>query len=220
MSMSQLWQGMASERAVSAAMPMVLWLRMLSLAAHARALQAAGRPLHGPRRQRRHPSCPRSNRTTSPTQRLNATNFLGVNGIPIAINEADYIRMWDSGRRRSWASTSAETVSNCTFPPVPPAPPVAVPAGGRSRTGSGDVQRGTGDGQRGRAQCHIRKGQRDREAGRGEPEGGPGRAGRCSRPPIKGGPRPIRGSFCRRLHSRACRWFRSWAPRSVSCRSS
>src|SRR5919197_6757174 len=40
-SLASLWTGTASERAVSATMPMVIWLRMLSLQAHKRAAQAA-----------------------------------------------------------------------------------------------------------------------------------------------------------------------------------
>ncbi|MGB0961253.1 MAG: PPE domain-containing protein, partial [Mycobacterium sp.] len=40
-SLAQLWQGIGSERAVQASMPMVTWLRVLSLQAQKRALQAA-----------------------------------------------------------------------------------------------------------------------------------------------------------------------------------
>mgnify|MGYP000456923538 CR=1 FL=1 len=40
-SLAQMWQGMGSERAIPASMPMVVWLRMLALQAQKRALQAS-----------------------------------------------------------------------------------------------------------------------------------------------------------------------------------
>lgn len=40
-SLGQMWQGQGSERAITATMPMVVWLRMLALQAQKRALQAA-----------------------------------------------------------------------------------------------------------------------------------------------------------------------------------
>lgn len=130
-SMSQLWQGAASERAVAAAMPMVLWLRMLSLAAHARAMQATGQATAWTTAATSTPQLPEIEQNHVTNATLHATNFLGVNGIPIAINEADYIRMWTQAAT-IMGVYECETQLQCTFPPVPPAPPVTIPAGGEA----------------------------------------------------------------------------------------
>lgn len=127
-SLSQNWQGMASERAVTAAMPMVLWLRMLSLQAHKRALQASAQASSWTVAATGTPQLPEIelNHVTNAT--LHATNFLGVNGIPIALNEADYIRMWNQAAAVMTAYET-ETVLNTTFEPVAPPKPIAVPPG-------------------------------------------------------------------------------------------
>ena len=131
MSMSQLWQGAASERAVTAAMPMVMWLRMLALAAQARALQATGQATAWTTAATTTPQLPEIEQNHVTNAVLNATNFLGVNGIPIAINEADYIRMWNQAAS-IMGVYQFETGVQTTFPPVPPPPPVTVPAGGEA----------------------------------------------------------------------------------------
>lgn len=131
MSMSQLWQGQASERAVSAAMPMVLWLRMLALAAQARALQATGQATAWTTAATTTPQIPEIEQNHVTNATLHATNFLGVNGIPIAVNEADYARMWMQAAS-IMGVYQTETGIQTTFPPVSPPPPVTVPAGGEA----------------------------------------------------------------------------------------
>ena len=87
-SLTQMWQGMGSERAIQAHMPMVIWLRTLSLQAMKRALQATAQA----------DAYSTALATTPPLAEielnhithavLEATNFLGVNTVPIALNEA------------------------------------------------------------------------------------------------------------------------------------
>jgi PPE-repeat protein len=62
------------------------------------------------------------NRVTTAT--LHATNFLGVNTIPIAVREGEYAAMWAQDvavQSAYWAAT----VANTTFEPFTPAPPMA-----------------------------------------------------------------------------------------------
>ncbi|MCZ0731211.1 PPE family protein [Mycolicibacterium iranicum] len=129
-SLGQMWQGMASERAISAVMPMVLWLRMLALAAQLRAAQASAQASAWTSAATATPQIPEIEQNHVTNAVLHATNFLGVNGIPIALNEADYIRMWNLAAS-VMGLYQADTSLNTTFPPVPPPKPITVPAGGQ-----------------------------------------------------------------------------------------
>ncbi|WP_183466230.1 PPE family protein [Mycolicibacterium iranicum] len=127
-SLAQMWQGTASDRAIMAAMPMVLWLRMLSLQAHKRAVQASAQASSWATAATGTPQLPEIEQNHVTNATLHATNFLGVNGIPIAINEADYVRMWNQAAAVMTAYET-ETVLNSTFEPVAPPKPITVPAG-------------------------------------------------------------------------------------------
>ncbi len=123
------WTGAASDRAVSATMPMVLWLRMLALQAQKRALQAGAQA----------DSYTLAMATTPPLGEiadnhvdhfiLESTNFLGVNAMPIAINEADYLRMWELAAAVMDAY-QAETTLNTVFEPIAPMTPIVIPGVG------------------------------------------------------------------------------------------
>ena len=66
---------------------------------------------------------------------LEATNFLGVNTIPIGVNEADYfIRMWNQAAC-AMDAYQAETVANTLFEPIPPMTPIVMPGRRRGRGG-------------------------------------------------------------------------------------
>lgn len=127
-SLTQMWQGMGSERAVMASMPMVLWLRTLSLQAHKRAVQASAQATAWSTAATTTPQLPEIELNHITNAVLNATNFLGVNTVPIAVNEADYVRMWDQAAA-VMSAYEAETMLNSTFEPVPPPKPIVLPGG-------------------------------------------------------------------------------------------
>lgn len=125
-SLASAWTGLASEQAITATTPMVIWLRVLSLQAQERSLQAAAQAT----------SYTTAMATTPPLFEielnhvthavLEATNFLEINRLPITLNELDYIRMWELAAAVMDAY-QAETVLNTTFEPIVMPKPIVVP---------------------------------------------------------------------------------------------
>jgi PPE-repeat protein len=67
---------------------------------------------------------------------LEATNFLGVNTVPIGVNEADYfIRMWNQAAF-AMDAYQAETVANTLFEPIAPMTPIVMPGVGETTVGA------------------------------------------------------------------------------------
>jgi len=135
-SLAQNWQGTGSERAISAAMPMVLWLRMLALQAQRRALQATAQAGSYSAAFAATPQIPEIELNHVTHGVLESTNFLGVNTVPIGFNEADYVRMWDLAAT-VMSTYQAETLTNATFEPIAPPKPIVVPGGAESALAAG-----------------------------------------------------------------------------------
>ena len=128
------WQGAGSERAVQATTPMVAWLRSTALQAQKRAMQAIAQAKAYTTAMVTTPPLPEieMNHVTNAT--LNATNFLGVNTVPIGVNEFDYfVRMWNQAAG-AMEGYQAETTMNTVFEPIPPMTPIVVPGVGESTT--------------------------------------------------------------------------------------
>ncbi|HTI75628.1 MAG TPA: PPE family protein [Mycobacterium sp.] len=134
--LSSSWNGAASERAVSATMPMVVWLRTTALQAQKRALQATSQASSYAMAMATTPPIPEIEANHVTHAVLEATNFLGVNTVPIGVNEADYfIRMWNQAAF-AMDAYQAETVANTLFEPIPPMTPIVIPGVGESTVGA------------------------------------------------------------------------------------
>lgn len=126
------YSGPSAEQFVASQQPLLAWLTTVALksttasAAHAEIVSAYTASVLAM------PTMPEliTNHTTHGV--LNATNFLGVNTVPIAVNEADYVRMWITAANtmQGWDATSTLAVD--TIPPTPLAPMVLMPGVGES----------------------------------------------------------------------------------------
>jgi PPE-repeat protein len=132
--LSGAWTGTGSERGVAACMPMVMWLQTLALQAQKRAAQAAAQATSYVTAATATPQIPEivDNHVTHAV--LQATNFLGVNTVPIGFNEADYVRMWNLAADTMYGYL-AETTTNTLFEPIVPMTPIVIPGVGEAVLG-------------------------------------------------------------------------------------
>ncbi|KAA0079877.1 PPE family protein [Mycolicibacterium sp. P9-64] len=126
------WQGGASQQAVDATTPMVVWLRTTALQAQKRAMQAIAQANAYMMAAVTTPPLPEIEMNHITHGVLEATNFLGVNAVPIGVNEADYfVRMWNQAAAVMEAY-QAETTMNTVFEPITPMKPMVVPGVGEA----------------------------------------------------------------------------------------
>ena len=135
-SLAAVWTGQASERAIAATTPMVIWLRMLSLQAMKRSLQAAAQATSYTFAMATTPPLPEIEMNHVTHAVLEATNFLEINRLPITLTELDYIRMWNQAAAVMDAY-QAETALNVTFEPIAMPKPIVMPGVGEAAGAAG-----------------------------------------------------------------------------------
>jgi PPE-repeat protein len=138
--LSGAWTGTGSERGVAACMPMVLWLQTLAIQAQKRAAQATAQATSYVTAATTTPQIPEIVQNHVTHAVLEATNFLGVNTVPIGFNEADYVRMWNLAADTMYGYL-AETTTNALIVPMTP---IVIPGVGEAVLGGALGQAASG----------------------------------------------------------------------------
>ncbi|MGV0837145.1 PPE family protein [Mycolicibacterium thermoresistibile] len=127
-----VWTGSASERAIAAVTPMIIWLRTVSAQAHKRSAQALAQATAYTTAMATTPPLVEIEQNHVTRAVLHATNFLGVNTVPIGVNEMDYfVRMWNQAAG-AMDIYQAETALNIVFEPIMPMKPIVMPGVGEA----------------------------------------------------------------------------------------
>jgi PPE-repeat protein len=121
------WTGASSARAIAAATPMVAWLQTAAQQAQQRAMRASAQAAAYVKALGITPSLPEIAVNHITHAVLTATNFFGINLVPIGFNEVDYfVRMWNQAGG-AMDIYQAETAANTVFEPLSPMKPILQP---------------------------------------------------------------------------------------------
>ncbi|VBA49801.1 putative PPE family protein PPE47/PPE48 [Mycobacterium attenuatum] len=133
------WQGPSADICVAAYAPYVAWLVQASTdgAATSAAHQAAAAAYVSARAAM--PTLPELAANHAAHTVLLATNFFGINTIPIALNEADYARMWIQAATTMSVYNAASAAALASAPRLMPAPVIVKPGTGTAAAIAADV---------------------------------------------------------------------------------
>ncbi|WP_285029143.1 PPE family protein [Mycolicibacterium sp. lyk4-40-TYG-92] len=123
------WEGLSAVRYVAAHVPYLAWLEESALAAAATAAQHETVVAAYGTAVATMPTLVELAANHVTNAALVATNFFGINTIPIAVNEADYARMWMQAADTMIVYQAVADAATAAVPPAQPAPSIVAPGG-------------------------------------------------------------------------------------------
>jgi PPE-repeat protein len=130
------WEGPSSESYVAAHVPYLMWLMRASADSATTAAQHETAATAYTAALAAMPTLPELAANHAIHGTLMATNFFGVNTIPIAVNEADYARMWTQAATTMTTYQAVSTAAVAATPQTDPAPQIVNSSATNQGSGS------------------------------------------------------------------------------------